>query len=119
MIRKASIVAALVVFSAGASPAPAVDSAVLGRWSCVAQSPEGELPADWVIQEAAGAVLVDVEIGGVSRPAKDVKLEGRTLTMKVTYESVPYDVSVVFDGETLSGTWSGDGRQGAVRGKRV
>ena len=55
---------------------------------------------------------------GATRPAQDVKLDGPTLTMKVTYESVSYGVSVLFEGDTLAGTWTGDGRQGPIKGKR-
>ena len=116
---RSTFAVALVALSLLVPVANAGNEAVLGKWNCAAQSSEGELPSVWLIKETAGAVVVDVEINGIARPAQDVKLEGRTLTMKVTYESVSYGVSVVFEGDALEGTWTGDGRQGAIKGKRV
>ena len=116
---RSTFAVALVALSLLVPVADAGNEAILGKWSCAAQSSEGELPSVWLIKETAGAVVVDVEINGIARPAQDVKLEGRTLTMKVTYESVSYGVSVVFEGDVLEGTWTGDGRQGAIKGKRV
>jgi hypothetical protein len=98
--------------------ANAGNEALVGKWACTAQTPDGELPSVWVITEKAGAVSVDVEIGGSTGPAADVKVAGAILSMKVTFQSVAYDVSVTFTGDTFAGTWSGDGRQGALKGKR-
>ena len=111
--------AAFVALSLLVPAAKAGNEAILGKWNCAAQSSEGELPTVWVITEKAGAVVVEVESDGITRPAQDVKLDGRTLTMKVTYQTVPYDVSVLFEGDTLAGTWTGDGRQGPIKGKRA
>ena len=98
--------------------AHAGNEALLGKWNCAAQSSDGDLPSVWIIKESAGVVVVDVEIDGTTRAAQDVKVAGKTLTMKVGYQSVSYDVSVVFDGDTVAGTWAGDGRQGPIKGKR-
>ncbi len=91
----------------------------MGKWACVAQTPDGDLPSTWTITEKAGAVTVDMEMGGVTNPAQDVKVADRTLTMKVAYQGGTYDVSVTVEGDALAGTWSGDGRQGAIKGKRL
>jgi hypothetical protein len=111
--------AAFVALSLLVPAANAGNEAFLGKWNCVAVSPEGELPSVWVVTESAGVVAVAVEIEGSARPVQDVKLDGRNLTMKVTYQSVSYDVSVAFEGDTLAGTWTGEGQQGPIRGKRV
>ena len=117
-LSRSALAAATVFLSLLVPAANAGNDAILGKWSCAASSSEGELPSAWVITEKAGAVMVDVEINGIARPAQDVKIDGRTLTMKVTYEAVSYDVSVVFEGDTLAGTWTGEGRQGPIKGKR-
>ncbi|HVQ29407.1 MAG TPA: hypothetical protein VMV21_07510 [Vicinamibacteria bacterium] len=111
---------ALVALSLAVSvpAANAGNEALVGKWACLAQTPDGDLPSSWTITEKAGAIAVDVEIGRVTSPAQDVKVAGRSLTMKVTYQSATYDVSATFDGDALTGTWAGDGRQGAIKGKR-
>jgi hypothetical protein len=118
-LLRSPMVAAFVALALHAPAVRAANADVLGRWSCVAQSPEGELPSVWVIKESAGALVVEVEIDGVRHAVQDVKVTGRVLSMKVPYQSTLYDVAATFDGDTLQGTWSGDGRQGPVRGKRV
>jgi hypothetical protein len=102
-----------------AIPAIAGNESVLGQWNCTAQSPNGELPSVWTIREDGGALVVEVQMDATAHPAEDVSLEGRTLTMRVTYQSAHYDVSVTFDGDTFSGSWSGSGSQGSLKGKRV
>lgn len=113
-----SLAVAFVGLSLIVPGANAGNEALVGKWECLAASSEGDLPAVWVITESAGAVAVEVEIGGIARPARDVKVDGRTLTMKVTYQSVEYEVKATFEGDALTGTWAGDGRQGSVKGKR-
>ena len=115
---KVALAAAVVSLSLLVPVANAGNEAMLGKWNCAASSSEGELPSTWVITEKAGAVAVDVEINGLARPAQDVKVNGRTLTMTVTYEGGAYDVAVAFEGDTLAGTWTGEGRQGPIKGKR-
>ena len=112
------LAAALVALSLLVPAAHAGNEALLGKWNCAAQSSEGDLPSVWIIKETAGVVAVDVDIDGNTSPARDVKVAGQTLTMKVSYQSGSYAVSVVFEGDTLAGTWAGDGRQGPIKGKR-
>jgi hypothetical protein len=99
--------------------ANAGNEALVGKWACLAQTPDGELRSTWTITEKGGALAVDMEMGGVTNPAQDVKVADRTLTMKVAYQGGTYDVSVTVEGDALAGTWSGDGRQGAIKGKRL
>jgi hypothetical protein len=100
-------------------PAAAGNEAVLGSWSCVAQSSEGELGSTWLIREDAGTLVVDVEIEMTKQRAQEVRLEGQKLSMKVSYQTVPYDVVVTFDRDAFEGTWSGNGATGPLRGKRA
>ena len=102
-----------------AAPAGAGNESVLGKWNCTAQSPNGELPSVWVIREEGGALVVEVELDGTPHPAEDVRLDGHSLTMRVTYQSAGYDISVTFDGDTFAGSWSGSGSQGSLKGKRA
>ena len=116
---RSSMVAAFLALALVGSAARATPAEVVGRWSCVAQSSEGELSSAWVIKENAGALVVEVEIDGSTQAAQEVKLAGQVLTMKVSYQSALYEVTATFNGDTVEGTWSGAGRQGPVRGKRV
>jgi hypothetical protein len=96
-----------------------VEAKIVGHWSCLAQSPEGELYSEWFIKEEGGTLVVEVEIERIKRPAREVRSDGRTLTMKVDYQATPYDVSVTFDGDAFQGTWTGEGREGPLRGQRM
>jgi hypothetical protein len=100
-------------------PATAGNESVLGKWNCTAQSPNGELPSVWTIREDGGALAVDVELDGTAHAAEEVRLDGHTLTMRITYQSVGYDITVTFDGDTFAGSWSGQGAQGSLKGKRA
>jgi hypothetical protein len=102
-----------------AAPASAGNESVLGKWNCTAQSPNGELPSIWQIKEDGGALVVEVELEGTAHPAEEVRLDGRTLTMRITYQSVGYDITVTFDGDSFAGSWSGQGAQGSLKGKRA
>jgi hypothetical protein len=109
----------LVVLASFALPARAADDAVLGKWNCVAESSEGTVASVWHIKETGGALQVDIEIETVNHPGQQVELEGRTLTLAVEYQSVLYDLSVTFDGDAFAGTWSGNGLQGPLKGRRA
>jgi hypothetical protein len=111
--------APLALLAVPAVPAAAGHESVVGKWNCTAQSPDGELPSVWVIREDGDALVVEVEMDATPRPAEDVRLDGRTLTMRVIYQSVGYDVSVTFDGDTFAGRWTGNGGEGSLKGKRA
>ena len=118
-LSRSSLALALLSLALPTTGVRAGQEQVLGKWECIAQSPEGELASVWSIQAKADALVVEVEIEMIKRPAQEVELKGPTLTMKVPYQSVAFDVSVTFDGDTFAGTWTGDGRQGQLKGKRV
>jgi len=118
---KTSFTCILMILLAAALAAPlasAADVDVLGTWDAVAETPEGDMPAVLTIAEKDGALDVSMDIGGMERQVRDVKLEGQTLEMTVIYDGVPYDVELEFDGDTMKGTYTGSMAAGTLTGKR-
>jgi hypothetical protein len=99
--------------------ASAGNEAILGSWTCTAETPEGEMPSTWVIKEDGGALAVEIDLHGAKQPASVVGLEGQKLSLKIDFQGAVYDLVVTFTGDTFEGTWAGSGSQGTLKGKRA
>jgi len=108
----------LAVCALAAPMAFAGDAKVVGTWDAVAVTPEGDMPALLAITETDGALEATMDIGGMERQVKDVKLEGDALTMTVMYDGAPYDVELKVDGDTMEGTYSGAMATGELKATR-
>ena len=109
----------LAVFALAAPLVLAGDAAkVVGPWDAVAVTPEGDMPALLTISESEEALEATMDIGGMDRLVKDVKLDGDVLTMTVMYDGAPYDVELKVDGDTMEGTYSGAMATGELKATR-
>jgi uncharacterized protein YabE (DUF348 family) len=108
----------LAVCALAAPLALAGDAKVVGTWDAVAVTPEGDMPALLTITETDGALEATMDIGGMERLVKDVKLEGDVLTMTVMYDGTPYDVELKVDGDTMEGTYTGAMATGELKATR-
>jgi uncharacterized protein YabE (DUF348 family) len=108
----------LAVCALAAPMAFAGDAKVVGTWDAVAVTPEGDMPALLTITETDSALEATMDIGGMERVVKDVKLEGDVLTMTVMYDGAPYDVELKVDGDTMEGTYSGAMATGELKATR-
>jgi hypothetical protein len=91
---------------------------VVGTWDVVASTPNGDMPSVIVVKQVDGALKATIELDGVDRVVTDEKLEGDVFRMKVQYDGGVYDVEAKVAGDTLEGTWQGNGYSGTLKAKR-
>jgi len=116
-IRAVLLVAAVLLAATPAALAADAPKAI-GIWDIVAQTPNGEMPSTLPVKAAEGGVKAEFELDGLTRTVTDEKLEGDLLKLKVQYEGGVYDVEAKIAGDTLEGTWQGNGYSGTLTGKR-
>lgn len=111
------VLAALVL--AALPLALAADSVkAVGTWDAVATTPNGDMASVLVIKQVDGGLKAEMELDGAARTITDEKLEGDVFRMKLQYEGGIYDVEVKIAGDTLEGTWQGNGASGTLKAKR-
>ena len=111
----------LVILFAVALAAPlalAHDVDVVGVWDAVAETPEGDMPSLMTIAKKDDALEVSLNMAGYDREVTDVKLDGHTLEMTVTYDGAAYDVELEVDGDTMEGTYTGSAATGTMKATR-
>ncbi len=89
---KTPLTRSLMILLAVALAAPlalAHDVDVVGVWDAVAETPEGDMPSVMTIAKKDDALEITLNMGGYDREVTDVKLDGHTLEMTVTYEGAP------------------------------
>ena len=115
--RLTLVLAALVLAALPLALAADAPKAV-GTWDVVAQTPNGEMPSVLTIKATASGVKAEFELDGAARIVSDEKLVGEVLTFKVQHEGGVYDVEAKITGDTLEGTWQGNGASGTMKAKR-
>jgi hypothetical protein len=118
LLARAVLVVAAVVATAIPLALAADAPKAVGTWDIVAKTPNGEMPSVLTIKAAEGGVKAEFELDGVSRTVTDEKLDGDVLKLKVEYEGNVYDVEARITGDTLEGTWQGNGYSGTLTGRR-
>ena len=89
-----------------------------GTWDIVATTPQGELPAVLTLKIVDGQPKAEFELAGAPRTVSDEKLANDVLTMKVEYEGGSYGVEAKIEGDSMTGTWQGNGNSGELKAKR-
>lgn len=92
-----------------------------GTWNMSSLTPDGD-HVDWtlVITQKDGnytGAIKDSENG--QEPAKDFKVDGDKIHLRVSYQGDDYDIDLTHDGNSLKGTWSGNGQNGETSGKKA
>jgi hypothetical protein len=118
LLARAVLVVAAVVATAIPLALAADAPKAVGTWDIVAKTPNGDMPSVLTIKAAEGGVKAEFELDGVSRTVTDEKLDGDVLKLKVEYEGNVYDVEARITGDTLEGTWQGNGYSGTLTGRR-
>jgi hypothetical protein len=108
---------ALVLALAGAASA-AETAPIVGTWDIVATTPQGDMPSVLTVAMVDGKLKAEYELAGALRTVTDEKLEGSVLSLKVEYEGGVYEVAATLSGDTLDGTWQGNGYSGTLKAKR-
>ena len=96
-------------------------SAVGGAWKIKTVGPEGEpLDAQITLDQKAGtwAGKINVDTYYLDLPLEDVKVEGDTLTFKVTIEDQTYTTEAKISGSKLDGVFKSTGAKGTLKGTK-
>lgn len=97
----------------------AADSAAVGTWQLVSDSPGGE-QYTWtlVIKDENGKLSGTLSGGPGQYPVLEPKLEGEVFTCKVTIDEQTYAIQARIADNKFDGTWKGPGSQGTIKGKK-
>ena len=114
----ASSLVAVAVLAAGAGLATAEDVKAVGTWDLVSQTPNGPMNSVMTIKSVDGKLKAEIELEGAKQEVSDESLTGDVLKLKMTYEGVPYTIEGKIKGDTLEGTWEGNGLSGGLKGAR-
>jgi hypothetical protein len=108
--------AILAVILAGALTAAGVAA---GAWDCTAMTPDGEaLKFTLTIQEEGGRIAGTIADARGATQIVAPKLEDSKLIFKTDYDGATYTLELKISGDTLEGTYKGDGASGQVKGAR-
>ena len=109
---------AAAALAAGAAVAAAEDVKAVGTWDLVSQTPNGPMNSVMTIKSVDGKLKAEIELEGAKQEVSDESLTGDLLKLKMTYEGVPYTIEGKIKGDTLEGTWEGNGLSGGLKGTR-
>ena len=118
MKTAAALALSLVALAAGTGFATAEDVKATGVWDLVADTPNGPMPSVLTLKMVDGKLKGEIELGGVKQEVSDESLAGDLLKLKMTYEGVQYAIEGKIKGDTLEGTWDGNGVSGGLKGTR-
>jgi hypothetical protein len=113
-----TLVLAALLLAAGPCAFAADPPKAVGTWDAVAQTPNGDMTSILTVKAVEGGIKAEFELDGALRTVSDEKLVGDVLTLKVQYEGGVYDVEMKILGDTLEGTWQGNGASGTLKAKR-
>jgi hypothetical protein len=119
MTRKIAVALFLALAALGVSTAAhASETAALGTWDIVAQTPDGPMPSVLTLAKVEGKLKAEIDLGGLRRTVSDETLEGDLLKLKVQYEGVIYAIQAKIAGDAMEGTWEGGGNSGSLKATR-
>lgn len=118
MKRAAAVALALAAFALVPAPALASETAALGTWDIVAQTPDGPMPSVMTLAKVEGKLKAEIELGGLKRSVSDESLEGDLLKLKVEYEGTVYNIQGRIAKGAMEGTWEGGGNSGSLAAKK-
>ncbi len=78
-----------------------------------------EIPWTLTISGENGKYSASSATDNGETPAKDLKIEGNKVHLRVPYQGEDYDIDLQLKGDSLVGTWSGNGESGDTKGQRA
>ncbi len=90
-----------------------------GKWNMVSTTPDGN-DISWTLSITYKDGAYSAAIGGDAgeSTAKDLKVEGSKIHMRVPYRDNEYDIDLTLKEGKLVGTWSGNGDSGQTKGEK-
>ncbi len=91
-----------------------------GKWNMVSTTPDGN-DISWTLsityKDGAYSAVIGGEAG--EGTAKDLKVEGSKIHMRVPYRDNEYDIDLTLKEGKLVGTWSGNADSGQTKGEKA
>jgi hypothetical protein len=95
---------------------------LVGKWKMLATTPDGsQIPWGLTITYANGkyGATASSPSNEGEGPVKDLTVDGSKVHFRVPYEGEDYDIDLKLDGNSLVGTWSGNGETGQMKGEKI
>ncbi len=118
--RKMYRIAALLLaaFIAVVAAAGQDAKALAGKWNMVSETEDEPIKWTLVLKETDGKLTALLATDGGEEAAKDFSYADGVLKFKAPYQGNYYDIELKAVGDTLAGTWSGDGNSGKTSGTK-
>jgi len=96
------------------------EKALTGKWNMVSSTPNGS-EVNWTLsityKDGGYSATLGSEEGETA--AKNFKVEGSKIHLRVTYEGEEYDIDLKLVDGKLVGTWSGNQDTGQTKGEKA
>jgi len=94
-----------------------------GTWKMSSTTPDGD-HLDWtltIVQKDGNysATMKGSENDAEEESVKEFKVDGAKIHFRVSYQGDEYDIDVTHDGNSLKGSWSGNGQSGETKGEKA
>jgi hypothetical protein len=101
-----------------ATPVHAQNQALLGKWNMTSTAPDNDVLWTLTIEYKDGKYEATSSTGEGAGPVKGLRVEGNEVHFSVDYRGGEYAIDLTLQGDSLTGTWSGQGDSGATKGQR-
>ncbi len=102
-----------------APPVHAQNQALLGKWNMTSTAPKNYVPWTLTIDYKDGKYAAISSTADSTGPVKDFRVDGNALHFSVEYQGGEYDIDLKLQGDSLTGTWSGQGDSGETKGSKT
>ncbi len=90
-----------------------------GKWKMVSTSPDGS-EVDWTLTIVhADGQYTATSATTEENPVQDFKVDGAKIHFRVSYQGNEYKIDLTRDGDSLTGTWSGNDQSGQTKGQKA
>jgi len=103
-----------------ATPVHAQNQALLGKWNMTSTTAENDVPWTLTIDYKDGKYEATISDTADSPGlVKDLRVDGSAVHFGVAYQGGEYNIDLKLQGDSLTGTWSGQGNSGETKGRKA
>ena len=101
-----------------ATSAYAQNQGLLGKWNMTSTAPDNDVLWTLTIEYKDGKYEATSGTSEGAGPVQGLRVEGNAVHFSVDYRGGEYAIDLTLQGDSLTGTWSGQGDSGQTKGQR-